>query len=84
MCCSSFRLLFVFGRDSKLYILRCNISYFIICLKMDILYVCRTQIQKVKNHDGYTPNQHTRILGSLRMLPCMVPNFSEKMRDNHL
>jgi hypothetical protein len=42
-------LLFVFGRDSKLYILRCNISCFIICLKIDILYGCRTQIQKVKN-----------------------------------
>ena len=25
-------LLFVFGRGSNLYILRCNMSYFIICL----------------------------------------------------
>jgi hypothetical protein len=49
MCCSNFRLLFVFGGDSNLYILRCNISYFIICLKKDILYPCRTQIQKVKH-----------------------------------
>jgi hypothetical protein len=87
MCCGSFS---VFGvvvcvwNGSNLYILRCNISYFIIFLKIDILYMYRTKIHKVKNHDGYTANQHTRILGSLHMLPSMVPNFREKTRGNHL
>jgi hypothetical protein len=87
MCCGSFSgfvLLFWFGRDGKLYILRCNISYFIICLKKDILYMSRTKIHKVKKNDGYNTNQHTRILGRLRMLPSMVPNFREKTRNNHL
>lgn len=88
MFCVNFRVLFFFcvcvGVNSNLYILRCNISYFTICLKRDILYKRRTQIHKVKNHDGYTPNQHTRILGSLHMLLSMVPNFREKTRHNHL
>ena len=87
MCCGSFSVssfVVCVGVDSNLYILRCNISYFIICLKKDILYKRRTQIQKVKNHDGHPPNQHTRILGSLHMLPSMVLNIREKTRNNHL
>ena len=87
MCCVSFRVLFFgvcVGVDSNLYILRCNISYFIICLKRDILYMYRTEIHKGKNHDGHNPNHHTSILGSLRMLLNMVPNLREKTRHNHL
>ena len=87
MCCGSFSVFSVVvcvWVDSKLYILRCNISYFIICLKKDILYKRRTRIQKVKNYDGYTTNQHTLILGSLHMLFSMVPNLREKTRNNHL
>ena len=87
MYCGSFSVFSVVvcvGVDSNLYILRCNISYFIICLKKDILYKRRTQIQKVKNYDGYTTNQHTLILGSLHMLFSMVPNLREKTRNNHL
>jgi hypothetical protein len=48
-CFAAALVLFVFGRDSKLYILRCNISYFAIGLKTDLLYRSSTQIQKVKN-----------------------------------
>ena len=81
---SGFVLLFMFEICNNLYILRCNMSYFIICLKKDILYRRRTNIQKVKNHDGHTPNLYTRILGSLHMLPSMVPNFREKTLNNHL
>jgi hypothetical protein len=75
-------LLFVFGRDSNLYILRRNISYSIICLGVDILYSCRTKMQKVKKHDRHA-NHPTRNLGTLRMLPRMVPNFSKTQRFNH-
>jgi len=83
MCCSSFRLLFVFGRCGKLYILRCNISYFIICLLLDILYVCRTQIQKVKKHDRHTHNHPTHKLGAFHNLPRMVRNISKMPRIHH-
>ena len=38
----------------------------------------------MKNYDGYTTNQHTRILGSLHLLLSMVPNIREKTRNNHL
>jgi hypothetical protein len=42
-------LLFLFGMDSKVYILRRNILSLKICLKIDILYACRTKIHKAKN-----------------------------------
>ena len=37
-----------------------------------------------KNHDRHTDNEHTCILGSLNMLPCIVPNLSEKAHSNHI
>lgn len=51
MCCSSCSVrLFGFGTCSKAYIVRCNIRLPAICLKKDILYMCSTQIQKVKKN----------------------------------
>ena len=75
-------LLFVFGRDSNLYILMRNIPYSMICLRIDILYRCRLEVEKVKKHDRHT-NYPTRNLGALRMLSRMVPNFSKTQRSNH-
>ena len=42
-------LLFLFGMDSKLYILRRHILSLEICTEIDLLYACRTQKQKVKD-----------------------------------
>lgn len=41
-------LLFWFGMDSKVYIVRYHILMTEICPKRDLLYVCGTQIQKVE------------------------------------
>ncbi len=41
-------LLFMFGTDSKVYIVRCHILSLAICTNIDILYSCKTQIHKVK------------------------------------
>jgi hypothetical protein len=41
-------LSFVFGMDSKVYIVIYYITILVICSNIDILYNCRTQIQKVK------------------------------------
>ena len=39
-------------------------------------------MQKVKKHDRHA-DYPTRNLGTLRMLPRMVPNFSKTQRSNH-
>ena len=77
-------LLFVFGMDSKLYILRRHILSLVICLKIDLLYGCRTKIQKVKNNDRHADNHPNHSVGIFRRLPFMVHNISETQRANHL
>jgi hypothetical protein len=39
----------MFGISNKVYIVRCHIQFLGICPNTDILYKCRTKIQKAKN-----------------------------------
>jgi len=39
---------FCLGVNGKTYIVRCNIQFYVICPKTDLLYRCSTQIHEVK------------------------------------
>jgi hypothetical protein len=83
MFCSSLALLFMFRGDSKVYIVRCHIPNLEICTDIDLLYGCRTKIQKGDKNAGYANHNPSRNLGVFRMLLSMVCNVSETQCANY-
>ena len=66
--------------SDKAYIVRCNIQFYEICLNIDLLYRCSTQIHEVRKFG----NRHRDSrLEHIHYLPALVLNISKTQRTHH-